>query len=189
MLGSLLQLWDLLVAPAGSHHCSLPLFSAAEHSKALTHRFQIIRFLEWILTGLEHLVVISVSPARWGLTWPLSRVSPGGPTKWLIVCLQPGRTDGLGETSLALELQRHWVSFWWLRFPRMMSLKYLFYVSSCPYLFHLGFLNWPQDTAPRWHTVLSQAGSGPLTASHWVLFVLSYKCPHAGKPHGWASQR
>lgn len=65
------------------------------------HRFRTIGLLERISTGLVHLEVTCVSPARGGLTWPLSRVSPGDPTKWLTVCLQPGRTNGLGETSLA----------------------------------------------------------------------------------------
>lgn len=118
------------------------------------------------------------SPARWGSARSLSRVSSGGPTTWLVVCLQLGRTNGLRETHLALELQSHCYSFWGRRRPRMMSLKYLFYGSNCPYLCHSWFQKWPQGTVPRHHNCPLPSRLWP-PICHQVLLVLFPSWPHA----------
>lgn len=126
-------------APAGSYFASWPLFSPAEASNGLMGQAPDHRTSQVTINRVSATGSGLCSPARWGSARSLSRVSSGGPTTWLVVCLQLGRTNGLRETHLALELQSHCYSFWWRRLPRMMSLKYLFYGSNCPYLCHSWF--------------------------------------------------
>ena len=115
--------------PVDSHLGLRPLLLLVEATKGLVGRSRN-HLTSWVTicrgSAGEGGLCSPAGWVRWGSAWLLSRVSSGPP-------------DGTSGPRVAPQAPDCHGSFGRLRFPRVTSLKYLFHVLSCPYLFHSWF--------------------------------------------------